>query len=60
MPASGCFEPELGALIPLERLGALVTMLDAVGIASMGTDGFTDGLLRGYLEPGPAEHRRSR
>ena len=25
MPASGCFGPELGALIPLDRLGAVVT-----------------------------------
>jgi dihydroorotate dehydrogenase (NAD+) catalytic subunit len=25
MPASGCFGPELGALIDLNRLGALVT-----------------------------------
>lgn len=25
MPASGCFGPELGGLIPLERLGAVVT-----------------------------------
>jgi len=34
MPASGCFGPELGELIPLARLGALVTKTVFSGIRS--------------------------
>lgn len=34
MPASGCFGPELGGIIPLERLGALVTKTVFSGIRS--------------------------
>lgn len=34
MPASGCFGPELAAVIPLERLGALVTKTIFAGIRS--------------------------
>ncbi|MFJ4651903.1 dihydroorotate dehydrogenase [Nocardia sp. NPDC088792] len=34
MPASGCFGPELAALMPLERLGALVTKTIFTGIRS--------------------------
>jgi dihydroorotate dehydrogenase (NAD+) catalytic subunit len=74
MPASGCFGPELGALIALERLGAVVTktvfsgvrsgnpahrlaetpsgMLNAVGIPSLGAQGFIDHTLPGYLASG--------
>lgn len=34
MPASGCFGPELGELIPLDRLGALVTKTVFAGVRS--------------------------
>lgn len=34
MPASGCFGPELGALIPLDRLGAVVTKTVFSGVRS--------------------------
>lgn len=34
MPASGCFGPELGQLIPLERLGAVVTKTVFSGVRS--------------------------
>lgn len=34
MPASGCFGPELGEIIPLDYLGALVTKTDFSGIRS--------------------------
>jgi len=34
MPASGCFGPELGQLIPLRRLGALVTKTVFSGVRS--------------------------
>jgi len=74
MPASGCFGPELASLIPLDRLGALVTktifsgrrsgnpahrltetasgMLNAVGIPSLGKEGFVADVLPGYQKPG--------
>jgi dihydroorotate dehydrogenase (NAD+) catalytic subunit len=74
MPASGCFGPELGQVIELDRLGAVVTktvfsgvrsgnpahrlaetpsgMLNAVGIPSLGAQGFIDHTLPGYLASG--------
>lgn len=74
MPASGCFGPELASVIPLERLGALVTktvfsgvrsgnpshrltesalgMLNAVGIPSLGKEGFVQHTLPGYEASG--------
>lgn len=74
MPASGCFGPELAAVLPVHRLGAVVTktvfagirsgnpshrltetsngMLNAVGIPSLGTEGFRSHVLPGYQQAG--------